>query len=205
MAESIGAKVVRVESAYDAQWSVAQVEQALAEHKPRLVTAVHCETPSGVLRTKLDAVGALVRAAGALFYVDCVSSAGGAPLDVDRWCIDLALVGSQKALSCPPSLSLLAVSERAWQRIEEVRYVGYDALLPWRDVVTETGALPPYTFDWHALGALDVALAALLNEGVEKVVARHIECAEHTRKRLRELGYSIIYSTKRKEGKKIIS
>ena len=189
MAESVGATVVHVASEWDAQWTLAAVADALRAHKPTLVTAVHCETPTGVLRTHLDQVGAAIRehAPDALFYVDCVSSAGGAPVDVDKWHIDLALVGSQKALSCPPNLSVVAVSERAWKRIDDVAYQGYDALQPWKSVASD-GALPPYTFDWHSLAALDVALQLLLDEGVENAIARHSAVAAHTRAELAKLG-----------------
>ena len=38
MAESIGAKVVRVSCAYDSQWSVADAEAAIESAKPVLVT-----------------------------------------------------------------------------------------------------------------------------------------------------------------------
>ena len=50
---------------------------------------------------------------------------------MDDWNIDLGLLGSQKALSLPPDLAMVTVSEKAWDAIASRRYDGYDALLPW--------------------------------------------------------------------------
>jgi hypothetical protein len=43
--------------------------------------------------------------------------AGGAPVKVDEWGIDLGLLGSQKVLSCAPDLGVMTVSDRAWKVI----------------------------------------------------------------------------------------
>ena len=67
--------------------------------------------------------------------MDAVSGIAGSVVKTDEWQIDLCLGGSQKCLSAPASMSFLSVSERAWEIIEEVGYVGYDALRPFRDVV----------------------------------------------------------------------
>lgn len=140
----------------------------------------------------LKEIGAAIKAANkdALFYVDFVSSAGGAVVDVDEWQIDIGLWGTQKALSCPPSLSIVSVSNTAWKRIEERAYAGYDALLPFKDVV-QAGGLAPYTFDWNAMLALERAADALLAEGMDAVVARHRSNAQYCVEQLRHLGLKI--------------
>ena len=48
--------------------------------------------------------------------VDCVSSFTVVPIHKDALGIDVLLSGSQKALSLPPGLSLISVSEKARQR-----------------------------------------------------------------------------------------
>jgi alanine-glyoxylate transaminase/serine-glyoxylate transaminase/serine-pyruvate transaminase len=50
---------------------------------------------------------------------DCVTSLGGMPVEVDATGIDIAYSCSQKGLSCPPGLSPLTVSPRAWERLEK--------------------------------------------------------------------------------------
>lgn len=39
---------------------------------------------------------------------------------MDEWNVDLMLGGSQKCLSCPPSMSMVGVSSAAWERMKEV-------------------------------------------------------------------------------------
>lgn len=65
----------------------------------------------GVLNP-LDKLGDIAREVDALLYTDFVSSAGGAEVNVHDWKIDLGLLGSQKVLSMPPSLSVVTVSQR---------------------------------------------------------------------------------------------
>ena len=42
---------------------------------------------------------------GALMLIDCVTSLGGAPVEIDGWGVDAAYSGTQKCLSCPPGLA----------------------------------------------------------------------------------------------------
>ncbi len=46
----------------------------------------------------VEPIGQIAREVDALFYVDFVSSAFGEPLFVDKWNIDLGLLGTQKVL-----------------------------------------------------------------------------------------------------------
>ena len=132
MARQVGAEVEVVGFGDDEAIDPQPVREAARRFRPRLVTAVHCETPSGVLNP-LGEVGAICREVDALYYVDFVASAGGAAVDVDACHIDLGLLGSQKVLSLMPDLSMMSVSERAWAAVAETGYVGYDALAPVAD------------------------------------------------------------------------
>ncbi len=49
----------------------------------------------------------------ALLLVDGVSSIGGLNFEFDKWKVDVAVTGSQKALSLPTGLGVLAVSDKA--------------------------------------------------------------------------------------------
>jgi aspartate aminotransferase-like enzyme len=197
MARKCGAVVRVVEFAAnstvsDADWTQV-VAAAVCEFAPRMITAVHCETPSGTLnplhRLK-ELTAQCTSLPPPLIYVDAVSSIGGAELRVDEWGIDLALGGSQKCMSCPPTLAWVAVSPRAWRAIEEVQYDGYDALLPWRN----GAAAAPYTHNWHGMAALHLACEKILREGVEACWVRHTRVAEHCRHRLAELGLPSFYA-----------
>lgn len=185
MARQIGAEVEVVGFPFDAIVDPAPVAAAARRFRPRLVTAVHCETPSGTLNP-LAELGQICREVDALFYVDFVASGGGVAVEVDRCGIDLGLLGSQKVLSLPPDLSMVTVSDRAWERVAAVGYAGYDALAPWR-----TGPAQkyfPYTHNWSALAALEISLDLLLAEGLEHVYLRHRTVAAACRRALEAMG-----------------
>lgn len=188
MARSIGAEVEVVSGPYDDVPDPAQVRAAAHRFRPRLVTAVHCETPSGTL-APLAELGAICEEVEALFYVDFVASGGGAPVLVDEWRIDLGLLGSQKVLSLPPDLSMVSVSARGWEAIEATGYVGYDALAPWRTGPEDRYL--PYTHNWAAMAGLEIALEALMREGLANVYQRHEEVAGLCRQRITAMGLSI--------------
>lgn len=188
MARQVGAEVEVVGFGYDEVADASRVREAAHRFRPRLVTAVHCETPSGTLNP-LGEIGAICREVDALYYVDFVASAGGAPVEVDANYIDLGLLGSQKVLSLMPDLSMVSVSQRAWEAIEQVQYVGYDALAPWRRAIEQR--YMPYTHNWHAMAGLKKSLDLLLAEGLEASYQRHAEVAEFCRARLREIGIKL--------------
>ncbi len=187
MAKSIGAETQSVGFNDDEtinDWK--KVEEAIAAFKPKMITAVHCETPSGTLNP-LAELGALKSKYNVpLFYVDVVASLGGAPVNCDACQIDLCLGGAQKALSVPAGTSFLTVSERAWEIAAEVGYVGYDALLPFQNA--QRNFYFPYTPYWHGIAALNKSLEMLLDEGLEHSYKRHADSAAYCRSRLAELG-----------------
>ena len=189
MARAIGAEAEVVAFPYDDVPDPEKVREAIRRFRPQLVTAVHCETPSGTLNPHLRELGEIAREADALFLVDFVSSGGGAPVGVDEGLIDIGLLGSQKVLSLPPSLSVSTVSARAWSVFERVGYSGYDAYLPWRRV-PEVRAMP-YTHDWQGMTALNVALNAIMEEGPENAYTRHARAAQLCRTMGREAGLTL--------------
>ena len=189
MARSCGADVTLAGFDYDEIADPNRVEEIVRKVRPKMVTAVHCETPSGTLNPVAEIGEIVKRYEVPLYYVDAVSSAAGAPLEVDEWGIDLCLVGTQKALSAVPDLGIVSVSERAWQEIGEVGYQGYDALAPFETALEKRWF--PYTPNWHGLAALNVALSRVLDEGIENVWRRHETTAQICRDGLRRLGLEL--------------
>jgi aspartate aminotransferase-like enzyme len=186
MADGLGAAVQYDRYPSSAVPDPDRVRELVRRHRPHLVTLVHCETPSGTLAPLAELCAAVRDAApDALIYVDAVSSAAGTPVRVDDWGIDLCLLGAQKALSAPPDAAMIAVSERAWTRIDTVGYAGYDALGPWRHV-GPPGSFP-YTPSWHATAAIHAACGLVLDEGLDAVFGRHAAVAAHCRDRARTL------------------
>lgn len=191
LARAVGADVETVGFGYDEtlhDWD--RIEAAISRHRPVMITAVHCETPSGTLNP-MQYLGELKRKYQIpLLYVDAVASIGGAPVLTDEWGIDLCLGGSQKVLSVPPDMCFLSISETAWEIIEKVDYPGYDALKPFRSA--QKNFAFPYTPNWHGLAALNVSTNLILKEGLEHSYARHEQVARLCRDRLAQLGLEIL-------------
>ena len=91
------------------------LEQFLeANHDYKYATVVHCDTPSGMLNPIQD-ICPLLKRYGIMTVVDSVSGMFGEEVCVDDWGIDILCGGSQKAVSAPPGLTFVVVSEDAKQ------------------------------------------------------------------------------------------
>lgn len=75
---------------------------------------VYCETPSGITNP-VDKICPLLKEYGIVSVVDAVSAIGGEPVEVDKWQMDIVLGGSQKCISAPPGLTILSISEKAYE------------------------------------------------------------------------------------------
>ncbi|MGQ0536344.1 MAG: pyridoxal-phosphate-dependent aminotransferase family protein, partial [Methanobacteriota archaeon] len=78
----------------------------------KAVAVTHNETSTG-MTNRLQEVARVAKEAGCLVIADCITSIGAIPCKVDAWGIDLAVVGSQKALGGPAGLAFVSVSEAA--------------------------------------------------------------------------------------------
>ncbi len=190
MARSIGAEVKTIGLACNETLAdLTAVERMIVDFRPKMITAVHCETPSGTLNP-LAGLGRLkAHHHVPLFYVDAVAGAGGTPVLADEWRIDLCLGGSQKCLSAPPDMSFLSVSAAAWEIIEQVDYVGYDALKPFRTALDKQYF--PYTPHWHGVAALNAGAGLLLKEGLSACFARHAKVAAFCREQISAMGLTL--------------
>jgi alanine-glyoxylate transaminase/serine-glyoxylate transaminase/serine-pyruvate transaminase len=118
VAQRCGAVVEQIDQLWGRAFEQEKVIEAIKSVKPRAVAIVHAETSTGV-HQPVDRIGAAAHAHGALFLLDCVTSLGGLPVEIDKWEVDAAYSGTQKCLSCPPGLSPVTLSPRAVQRIEQ--------------------------------------------------------------------------------------
>lgn len=82
------------------------------DHDFKYATLVHSDTPSGVLNP-VETLCPLLKSYGIMTVVDSVTGMFGDELSIDKAQIDIACGGSQKALSAPPGLTMVAVSEDA--------------------------------------------------------------------------------------------
>jgi alanine-glyoxylate transaminase / serine-glyoxylate transaminase / serine-pyruvate transaminase len=112
-----GAIVERVDGEWGRAIDVRRLIDAIDPQTAALFV-VHGETSTGVCQP-LDGLAEACRANDALLLVDCVTSLGGHPLEIDAAGIDVAFSGSQKTINCPPGLAPFTVSPRAAARLFE--------------------------------------------------------------------------------------
>ncbi len=185
VAARCGAEVVRV----DAPWGQPLAPAALldAHPAPKVIAVVHAETSTGV-RNDIAPLGQ--GKGDALLVVDCVTSLGGIPVEVDAWGIDVAYSGTQKCLGVPPGLAPLTVADRARQRFVERSRSWY---LDLRMIAHYAESGSPRTYHHTAPTAMVVALhaglGALLDEGLEASWARHEACGAALQSGLETLGF----------------
>jgi aspartate aminotransferase-like enzyme len=108
------------------------------------MTLVVNETSTGVYTDPFPIARVLQAFPDTLFLCDVVSLVGGAPIRLERDCIDFALAGVNKALALPPGISVCAVSEAYLERAREMPRRGF-YLDPVRIVEGHAGRKPPTT------------------------------------------------------------
>lgn len=97
---------------------------AMDEIKAKLKLETRCvfmqatETSTGV-QHPVEAIEKLLKEteSEALLVVDAIAALGAIELEIDAWGVD-ALIGASQSLRCSPGLSFLAISDKAWDRME---------------------------------------------------------------------------------------
>jgi aspartate aminotransferase-like enzyme len=118
LAKNFGCSVDVVTVPYGGTFSIDEIKAAL-KLETRAVFMQSSETSTGV-RHDVPAIAKLLKdtESEALLIVDAITGLGTTHLDMDGWGVDVLIGGSQKSVMIPPGLSYLAVSERAWDRME---------------------------------------------------------------------------------------
>jgi alanine-glyoxylate transaminase/serine-glyoxylate transaminase/serine-pyruvate transaminase len=194
VAGRLGARIDTVDIPWGKPVDISEVAAKIKSKPYKLVAMVHAETSTGVLNPIKD-VGKLAKEAGALFIVDAVTSLGGIEIHVDDWNIDAIYSCSQKCIGCPSGLSPVSFSPRAMEKIAARSkkvpnfYLDMSLLMKYW-----SGAPRAYhhTAPANMYYGLFEALSLILDEGLEKVRARHLETHEYLVAGLEKLDVSLL-------------
>jgi alanine-glyoxylate transaminase/serine-glyoxylate transaminase/serine-pyruvate transaminase len=175
MSERHGAKVTRLQRDWGEVFEAGAIEAAVAEGSYKIVTLVHAETSTGALQPGIPDIARACHESGALLVLDCVTSLGGVPLEVDAWDVDVAYSAGQKCLSGVPGLSPITLSARAAKALAgrssppSVFYLDLNLLDRY------WGSSPAYhhTAPTSTMYALREALRMVQEEGLEARISRH--------------------------------
>lgn len=139
------------------------------ENGSEAIAFVHNETSTGILNPAKE-IAKIAKKYDALVIMDGITSVGGDVVKMDEWGVDVAIVGSQKCLGCPPGLAAVAVNERAWDYYNE-KAPFYLDLKAYKKKVPDLQT--PYTPAVPLFYALEEALKIIEEEGLENRIKRH--------------------------------
>ena len=124
--------------------------------------------------------------------VDCISTFLADPFDMEALGADVMITGSQKALACPPGISVMALSPKALARIEQIKCKCqyFDLKIALKNA--ERGQTP-WTPAVSILRQINVRLKEIdANGGVEAEIARTASLANYFRERIKGLPFEIV-------------
>jgi alanine-glyoxylate transaminase / serine-glyoxylate transaminase / serine-pyruvate transaminase len=193
VAQRCGAQVQTVEAPWGRIIEQEQMIHAIGKTNPKLVAIVHAETSTGV-HQPVELLGAAAHERGALLLIDCVTSLGGLPVEVDAWGVDAAYSGSQKCLSCPPGSAPITFSPRALEKLAARKSKVQSWNLDMSLVRQYWGQERAYhhTAPINMLYGLHDALNIVLEEGLDARFKRHQHMHELLRQGLGELGIDYV-------------
>ncbi|MCL2122693.1 MAG: alanine--glyoxylate aminotransferase family protein [Desulfovibrionaceae bacterium] len=187
IAESRGLNVV----SFSADWGRAidpgAVKKILDEQPAiRGVLIQLSETSTGVLHP-VEEIARFTRQRDMLLLVDGISAVGISPCPMDAWGIDCLLTGSQKGLMCPPGLSLIALSPRAWEKAAAVPDgCFYFNLIKERENLEKDQTY--FTSPVSLILGLQASLDRMLSYGLEAVYRKQWALTMMARTGIRSLG-----------------
>jgi aspartate aminotransferase-like enzyme len=160
-------------------FDVGAVEKVVSESSAKAITLTHNETSTGVVHDA-EAIGKVAKEHDCLFILDAITSLGGDVVKTDEWGVDICAGGSQKCLAAPAGLSMVAVSEKAWEVIESNNTKNYYLnLASYRKSLKKNTT--PFTPSVNLVYGLSMALKQIRGEGLENRIKRHRTLARATR------------------------
>ena len=159
------------------------------KHNYKYATVVHCDTPSGMLND-ISKICPILKKYGIMTIVDSVSAMFGEEVKVDEFQIDILCGGSLKAVSAPPGLTFVVVSEDAKKAMRERKtpIASFYANLKIFEGYYEAKWFP-YTMPISDIYGLRVAFDNI--EKDNEMIYRHRTIGEACRKTIVECGLKL--------------
>jgi aspartate aminotransferase-like enzyme len=153
----------------------------------KAVYTVHNETSTGCAIPYVRELAEAAHEKGAFMVVDGVSSIGGYSVPVDDWGVDMCVTASQKCIAAPPGMVIISLNSDVADFLKKtpptVRYFDLGKHLDFLE-----HGYTPFTPAVSLYYALEEALSALMEETLEKRVARHVRCASQLYSSVESMG-----------------
>jgi len=173
MAARHGGQVVKLSKSWGEAYDPQEAREFIRRERPRVVAFVQAETSTGMFN-QAKPICEAAHEVDALVIADCVTSLGGMPVLVDDNGFDVAYSCSQKGLGCPPGLSPITVSPRAYDRVKARKTPVQSFYLDFQLLDSfYTGRKYHHTASATAMYAIREGLAIVKEETLEARWERH--------------------------------
>jgi len=178
----------------------APIEEVVAfikKEKPAVVFAPHVETSAGIILPDdyLKAVGEAVRSVNGLFVLDCIAS-GAMWVDMKASNVDILITAPQKGWSSSPCCALIALGERARERIDSTQSSSFSMdLKKWLQIMEayeKGGHVYHTTMATDALKTLRNVMQETQALGFAALKAKQVELGIKVRELLVSKGYQSV-------------
>ncbi len=154
------------------------------------VIVVQSETSTATW-TDVEAIAKVTKDTDVLLMVDAITGVGALPMEMDAWGVDVVGSGSQKALMTPPGLAMVALSDKAWASVDNIKApCFYLDLKSYRKSIAKDDT--PTTGPVNLITGLRVAVDMVNDIGIETVWKRTALCAKALRDAAQALGLTLM-------------
>jgi aspartate aminotransferase-like enzyme len=190
----------QLEDSTQGVFAPAPIEEVVAfikKEKPAVVFAPHVETSAGIILPDdyLKAVGEAVQSVNGLFVLDCIAS-GAMWVDMKACNVDVLITAPQKGWSSSPCCALIAMGDRARERIESTQSSSFSMdLKKWlqiMDAYLKGGHVYHTTMPTDALKILRNVMKETQALGFSALKQKQIELGSKVRELLVSKGYDSV-------------
>ncbi|MBU3605090.1 MULTISPECIES: aminotransferase class V-fold PLP-dependent enzyme [unclassified Polynucleobacter] len=190
----------QLEDSTQGVFAPAPIEEVVAfikKEKPAVVFAPHVETSAGIILPDdyLKAVGEAVRSVNGLFVLDCIAS-GAMWVDMKACNVDVLITAPQKGWSSSPCCALIALGDRARERIDTTQSSSFSMdLKKWLQIMEayeKGGHVYHTTMPTDALKILRNVMKETQSLGFAALKEKQIELGTKVRNLLVSQGYSSV-------------
>ncbi|CAH1115044.1 unnamed protein product [Psylliodes chrysocephalus] len=202
MAERYGASAVKIVTSLGDNFGFEEIEDALRKERPKLLFIVQGETSTGVYQP-LEGLGDICHKYNCLLAVDVVASVGAVPFLMDKWGVDAAYAGVQKALGGPPGVTIISFSSSAqkeiFRRATQSKVYYWDMKILGQQWNCYNNVRPyHHTTCSTLLVALRESLAIIAEEGLENWQKKHEQGYRRLKEGLERLGFEFFVKDENK-------
>jgi (S)-ureidoglycine---glyoxylate transaminase len=208
----LGADVASIETEWGRVFAPDEIKVAIRREQPKMIAISHGDTSTTMLQP-LDEIGALCRKHDVLLYVDSTASLGGNAFETDAWQIDMTSAGLQKCLSGPPGSSPITFNDRVAALITDRKHIE-QGIKPsgtqddgplirsnYFDLAMVMEYWSPKRLNHHTEAASMLYAArecarTILEEGLERGIARHQLSSRALRAGLEAMGLELFGDAK---------